>query len=127
MPDEKDIVYKFASLSEYPPKTRLMIRLADIVFFSAIWLVGKLTSFEIEGRERLDAIRLAGKLPILTFWHDRIFLSTYYFRDYGIVVIQSRSFDGEYTSRLIKRFGYGSIRGSSSRGGIGAVARVIKA
>jgi len=126
MPDEKDIVYKFASLSEYPPKTRLMIRLADIVFFSAIWLVGKLTSFEIEGRERLDAIRLAGKLPILTFWHDRIFLSTYYFRGYGIVVIQSRSFDGEYTSRLIKRFGYGSIRGSSSRGGSGALVEMIK-
>ncbi len=127
MPDEKDIVYKFASLSEYPPKMRLMIRLADIVFFSAIWLVGKLTSFEIEGREHLDAIRLAGKLPILTFWHDRIFLSTYYFRDYGIVVIQSRSFDGEYTSRLIKRFGYGSIRGSSSRGGSGALVEMIKA
>ncbi|MBK9528611.1 MAG: lysophospholipid acyltransferase family protein [Acidobacteria bacterium] len=127
MPDEKDIVYKFTSLSEYPPKTRLMIRLADIVFFSAIWLVGKLTSFEIEGREHLDAIRQNGKIPILTFWHDRIFLSTYYFRDYGIVVISSRSFDGEYTSRLIKRFGYGSIRGSSSRGGSGALVEMIKA
>ncbi|MEQ1645036.1 MAG: hypothetical protein ABL959_16420, partial [Pyrinomonadaceae bacterium] len=93
MPDEKDVVYRFNDLSEFPQKTRLMIRLADIVFFSAIWLVGKLTSFEIEGRERLDAIGQNGKIPILTFWHDRIFLSTYYFRDYGIVVISSRSFD----------------------------------
>ncbi|MBK6723051.1 MAG: DUF374 domain-containing protein [Acidobacteria bacterium] len=53
--------------------------------------------------------------------------STYYFRDYGIVVISSRSFDGEYTSGLIKRFGYGSIRGSSSRGGSGARVEMIKA
>ena len=127
MPDEKDTVYKFAALSEYPLKRRLMIRLADLVFFSAIWLMGKLTTFEIEGREHLDAIEQSGRIPIYTFWHNHIFLGTFYFRHRGIVIMTSRSFDGEYIARFIQRFGYGAIRGSSSRGGSRALVTMIKA
>lgn len=127
MPDEKDTVYKFADLSEYPLKKRVMIRLADIVFFSAIWLMGKLTTFEIEGREHLEAIEQRGRIPIYTFWHNHIFLGTFYFRNRGIVIITSQSFDGEYIARFIQRFGYGAIRGSSSRGGSRALVTMIKA
>jgi lysophospholipid acyltransferase (LPLAT)-like uncharacterized protein len=32
-------------------------------------------------------------------------------------VLTSRSFDGEYIARIIQRFGYEAVRGSSSRGG----------
>lgn len=127
MPDEKDTVYKFAALSGYPLKKRLMIRLADLVFFSAIWLIGKLTTFEIEGREHLDAIEQSGRIPIYTFWHNHIFLGTYYFRKRGIVIMTSHSFDGDYIARFIQRFGYGAIRGSSSRGGSRALVTMIKA
>jgi lysophospholipid acyltransferase (LPLAT)-like uncharacterized protein len=38
----------------------------------------------------------------------------------------SRSFDGEYIARFIRRFGYGAARGSSSRGGVGALVDMIK-
>ena len=127
MPDEKDIIYKFADLSEYPLKKRLMIRLADLVFFSAIWLIGRLTKFEIEGRDHLEAIEQNGRIPIYTFWHNHIFLGTFYFRKRGIVIITSQSFDGEYIARFIQRFGYGAIRGSSSRGGSRALVTMIKA
>ncbi|MDQ3042256.1 MAG: lysophospholipid acyltransferase family protein, partial [Acidobacteriota bacterium] len=56
----------------------------------------------------------------------RIFAGTYFFRDRGIVVITSQSFDGEYIARFIKRFGYGAVRGSSTRGGIGALVEMIR-
>ena len=36
-------------------------------------------------------------------------------RGRGIVVMTSRSFDGEYIARFIQRFGYGAARGSSTR------------
>jgi lysophospholipid acyltransferase (LPLAT)-like uncharacterized protein len=36
----------------------------------------------------------------------------------------SRSFDGEYIARFILRFGYGVARGSSTRGGVGALIRL---
>jgi hypothetical protein len=39
------------------------------------------------------------------------------FRNRGIAVMVSRSFDGEYIARIIERFGFVAIRGSSSRGG----------
>src|SRR5205814_1528691 len=48
-------------------------------------------------------------------------------RKRGIVVLTSKSFDGEYIARFIQRFGYGAIRGSSSRGGSRAIVEMIKA
>lgn len=127
MPEPKDPVYQFAPLSEYSLKERVMIRLADLAFFVAIKVTGAMARFEVEGLENLDAIEKAGKLPIYTFWHDRIFLSTYFWRRRGIVVLTSKSFDGEYIARFIQRFGYGAIRGSSSRGGSKALVEMIKA
>jgi lysophospholipid acyltransferase (LPLAT)-like uncharacterized protein len=127
MSDGNDKVYDFASLDEYPLKERILIRLADIAFFLAIKILGSTVRFEVQGRENLEAIEQAGKIPIYTFWHDRIFLGTHFFRRRGIVVMTSKSFDGEYIARFIQRFGYGAIRGSSSRGGAKALVEMIKA
>ena len=38
-----------------------------------------------------------------------------------MAVITSRSFDGEYIARIIELFGFSAVRGSSSRGGSGAL------
>ncbi len=127
MPEQKHKVYRFASLSEYSLKQRITIRLADIAFFLAIRVLGSITRFEVRGSDNLESIEQAGKIPIYSFWHDRIFLGTYFFRDRGIVVMTSKSFDGEYIARFIQRFGYGAIRGSSSRGGSKALVEMIKA
>ena len=125
MPEQRDKIFEFAPLSEYSLKERVMIRLADIVFFLVIKIAGGSTRFEVHGSEHLDAIEAAGKLPIYTTWHDRIFLSTYFWRERGLVVITSKSFDGEYIARFIQRLGYGAIRGSSSRGGAKALVEMI--
>lgn len=101
--------------------------MADFIFYAAIRLTGFLTKIETEGLEHLTAIESAGKIPIYTFWHDRIFLSIYCWRNRGIVVMISKSFDGEYISRCVLRYGYGAIRGSSSRGGSKALVEMIKA
>jgi hypothetical protein len=87
--------------------------------------LGLLTRFEVCGQENLDNIISAGKQPIYSFWHDRIFLGTYYFRNRGIVVLISQSFDGEYIARFSQRFGYGAIRGSSSQGGSRALVEMV--
>ncbi len=126
MPNQNDKVYQFDPLSDYSFKQRTLIRLADLAFFLSIKVVGGLARFEVQGSEHFDAIERAEKIPIYTFWHDRIFLGTYFFRDRGIVVMTSKSLDGEYIARFIKRFGYGAIRGSSSRGGARALVEMIK-
>ncbi|MCD9188669.1 MAG: lysophospholipid acyltransferase family protein [Pyrinomonadaceae bacterium] len=119
-------VYEFASLSQYPFKKRLIIRLADFGFYCLIKFIGKTLRYETQNREFYDSIAENGKIPIYSFWHNRIFAGTYYFRDRRIVVITSQSFDGEYIARFIMRLGYGAIRGSSTRGGIGALVEMIR-
>jgi lysophospholipid acyltransferase (LPLAT)-like uncharacterized protein len=61
-------------------------------------------------------VKASGRQPILAFWHGRILPATYYFRRRGIVVITSENFDGEWIARIIERFGYGTARGSTTRG-----------
>ena len=69
------------------------------------------------GLEHLEAVAQSGRQPIMAFWHGRILPATLYFRGRGIVVITSENFDGEWIAGIIERFGYGTARGSSSRGG----------
>jgi lysophospholipid acyltransferase (LPLAT)-like uncharacterized protein len=69
-----------------------------------------------EGAEHLDEIVQSGHQPIFAFWHGRILSATYYFRRRDIVVITSENFDGEWIAGIIERFGYGTARGSTSRG-----------
>ena len=126
MPEQKDKAYQFASLSEYSLKQRLLIRLADLAFYTVIKVLGSSMRFEVEGAEHLEAIEAAGKFPIYTFWHDRIFLGTYFWRDRDIGIMTSQSFDGEYIARFVRRFGHLPIRGSSSSGGSRALVEMIK-
>jgi lysophospholipid acyltransferase (LPLAT)-like uncharacterized protein len=119
-------VDRFAPLDQYSVKQRLAIRAADITFYTSIKLIGSTVRFDVRGIENLDLVNVAGKLPVVSFWHDRIFLGTYFFRRRGIVVMTSQSFDGEYIARFIQRFGYGAIRGSSTRGGSRALVEMIK-
>jgi lysophospholipid acyltransferase (LPLAT)-like uncharacterized protein len=118
--------YRFADLSAYPFKKRLLIYLADLAFYALITILGRAARFEVEGWENHEKVMSAGGLPIYCFWHDRIFLTTYWWRKRRIVVMTSRSFDGEYIARFIQRFGYGAARGSSTRGGVGAVVEMAR-
>jgi lysophospholipid acyltransferase (LPLAT)-like uncharacterized protein len=121
-----DRAYSFAVLSAYSSKDRWLIRAADLAFFILIKLIGRTVQFEIEGWENWEAAARDGKIPIYTFWHNRVFLSTYFWQKRRIVVMTSRSFDGEYIARFIQRFGYGAARGSSTRGATGAIVEMIR-
>jgi lysophospholipid acyltransferase (LPLAT)-like uncharacterized protein len=57
---------------------------------------------------------------IASFWHSCIIPSAYIFRGLGIRVMTSASYDGEYIARIIQRFSYAAVRGSSSRNAVAA-------
>jgi lysophospholipid acyltransferase (LPLAT)-like uncharacterized protein len=77
--------------------------------------------------EHFDAIVASGRQPVMAFWHGRILPATFYFRHRGIVVISSENFDGEWMARIIARFGYGTARGSTSRGALKAMLKMVRA
>ena len=76
------------------------------------------------GAEHLRKLERDGRQPIFAFWHGRVLAATLYFRDRGIIVITSENFDGEWIARIIRKFGYGTARGSSSRGGVRALIQL---
>jgi len=55
---------------------------------------------------------------VYAFWHQCLFTASHRYRGRDIAVLISRSFDGELIARLVERFGYRPVRGSSSRGAI---------
>lgn len=118
--------YRFADLSGYTLKQRLAVRAAGVVFPLLIRAIGSTLRFRVEGQEHWDEAARGGALPIYTFWHDRIFAGTYFFRGRRIVIMTSQSFDGEYIARFIQRLGYGAVRGSSTRGGVGALVELTR-
>jgi len=121
-----DRAYSFADLSSYSFKDRCLIRAADLAFFVLIKLIGRTVKFEIEGWENWEAASVEGKIPIYTFWHNRIFLSIYFWQRRRIVVMTSQSFDGEYIARFVQRFGNVAARGSSTRGATGAFVEMVR-
>src|SRR6202158_6101131 len=118
--------YTFADLSTYSFKERLLSRVADAIFFLLIKLIGGTVRWQVEGWENWEAASRDGQIPIYTFWHNRVFLATYFWQDRSIVVMTSQSFDGEYIARFIQRFGYGAARGSTTRGGVGAIVEMVR-
>jgi lysophospholipid acyltransferase (LPLAT)-like uncharacterized protein len=54
---------------------------------------------------------------IFPFWHRCVLPAVWIFRRRNLAVLTSRSRDGEYIARVIRRFGFVAVRGSSSRGG----------
>src|SRR6266480_6806429 len=111
-----DRAYEFSDLSNYTWKERFLIHAADLTFFILIKLIGTTTRWQVEGWENWETASAGAQQPIYTFWHNRVFLATHFWQGRRIVVMTSRSFDGEYIARFIQRFGYGAARGSSTRG-----------
>jgi lysophospholipid acyltransferase (LPLAT)-like uncharacterized protein len=73
---------------------------------------------------RFEVIAEEGAMPetppargIFCFWHRCTLPAGWYFRKFRCSILISQSFDGELIARTLGLLGYGSVRGSSSRGG----------
>lgn len=116
-------LYSFAKLDQYTFKQRLIIRLAGFLLHWLIRGICSTVKFEIIGLEN----HTETEPLIYCFWHNRIPTATYFWRRRGIVVMSSQSFDSEYIARFIQRFGYGTAKGSSTRGARAGLIQMIRA
>ena len=105
---------------------RVQVRLIPHLVAPIMAGLARTYRWRLEGLEPLDAMLRARQPLIMVFWHGRILPATMYFRDRGIVVVTSANFDGEWIAAVIHRFGYGTARGSSSRGGARALVELRK-
>ena len=109
------------------PLKRFQIACIAGLGYPLINALGHTLRWRVEGMHHYDAIVASGRQPVMAFWHGRILPATFYFRGRGIVVITSENFDGEWIARIIERFGYGTARGSSTRGGRKAMVQMVRA
>jgi lysophospholipid acyltransferase (LPLAT)-like uncharacterized protein len=131
-----DDLLSFKPLSKYTFSQRIMIRGIDLGLYSVISAIGRTVRFgKIEGWKGLDLEGFEtfeeafARMPpsINAFWHNRLFLMTWFWREFESGIVVSDSFDGEYIARTAQRFGFAVIRGSSTRGGSKALKQMVRA
>ena len=69
------------------------------------------------GQEHYEQFREAEQPVMFVFWHGHLLTLIHLHRHEGIVVLVSEHDDGEYVVRVLERSGFGTVRGSSTRGG----------
>jgi lysophospholipid acyltransferase (LPLAT)-like uncharacterized protein len=72
------------------------------------------------------AIRAQRSNVIYAFWHGHLLYLMHRYRGSGVYIMVSQSQDGELLSRILRRFGLPTIRGSSSRGGWRSLRELVR-
>jgi lysophospholipid acyltransferase (LPLAT)-like uncharacterized protein len=85
--------------------------------------------FELD--DRGDIVRLGQQRPFLfAVWHNRLLLLPSVFRRFlsprPAAALISASHDGDLLAAMVERFGYGTIRGSTSRKAASALLRLTE-
>ena len=78
------------------------------------------------GQERYLEHRRQGTPVIFVFWHSQLLPLAHYHRHEGIVGLVSEHADGEYLARVMERYGFRTVRGSSTRGGTKGLKGLIR-
>ena len=106
---------------------RWALRVAPIVAAGLIRLVCLTLRFqEVLAPEALPADRNR-RADLYPFWHNCLLLAAYRYRNLGIRILISPSFDGELIARTVARLGFVPVRGSSSRGGAAGLLALSRA
>jgi len=109
-----------------PVETWLKLSLFPPIGAAAIRALGRSMRIETRGHEQVDALYRNNENIILAFWHAQQLMIPLGYRGPGTHVLISQHRDGEIIARVIARFGHQAVRGSSTRGGAGALRELIR-
>lgn len=98
-------------------KQRLALWLITWSVYLIVRAIGPTLRFAVSREDGAPEPGDAGPF-VYSFWHSCILPAMYVYRDLKVRVMSSDSFDGEYTGRIIRKFGFVKVRGSSSRGAV---------
>jgi len=108
-------------------RDELKFRVAGRLGATVLRALGATWRIRVEDDGPLHEMRRARHPVIFTFWHSRILPLTYLRRGEGSVALVSQHGDGEYTTRILERMGYGTARGSATRGGVQGLRGLVRA
>lgn len=97
------------------------------------WLIrvlGWTMRWSVQGSNQMGRFCGEGKHFILVFWHDQQLMMPLAYLAYrkgaGAHILISQHRDGELIRRIVKGFGFGTVRGSTNRGGSAALRQLIR-
>ena len=115
-----------ASGARFTFRQRIVLR---IIIWAGYWFIRLIgptlrvcISFEDGAQRTLEQRPLIG-----SFWHSCLIPATYICRSLGVRVMSSNSYDGEYMGRIIHKFGFVAVKGSSSRNAVRALLGLRRA
>ena len=94
--------------------------------FFYIWFVGKTSRVVFKNSPEYEELRKNKKPVIYAFWHGRQVFLVWSHRGKNIHILVSQSKDGEYIATITHKFGFKTVRGSTSKGGVKALVEMIK-
>jgi lysophospholipid acyltransferase (LPLAT)-like uncharacterized protein len=107
-------------------RQRIVLRIIIGLGYWVIRMIGPTLRVAISYEE--GAQQTPGQRPLIaSFWHSCIIPATYICRDLGVRVMSSTSYDGEYMGRIIHKFGFVAVKGSSSRNAVRALLGLRRA
>jgi lysophospholipid acyltransferase (LPLAT)-like uncharacterized protein len=98
---------------------RIVLAIVPRIVWALFRLVGLTWRYQVIAEEGVAPVIYGKKTggEIYCFWHQCVLPCALYFRHTNAVILISRSFDGEFITRTLRLFGFGAVRGSSSRAG----------
>jgi lysophospholipid acyltransferase (LPLAT)-like uncharacterized protein len=102
-------------------RTRVAMRAGELLLrvLGATWRV------RVFGREALLARAIGDPRVVYTLWHGQMLPVVWAHRQPTSVIVSEHR-DGEIIARILGRLGFGTVRGSSSRGGARALLEAIQ-
>ncbi len=89
-----------------------------------IKLVGRTLRLQTRHAHRVHEYWGAGRNVIVAFWHGRQLMMPLAYEGRRLYVLISEHHDGELIARILRRFGFGAVRGSTTRGGARALRQL---
>jgi lysophospholipid acyltransferase (LPLAT)-like uncharacterized protein len=104
----------------------LKMTLVPPIGASVIRLLGRALRLRTEGAEQVDELYRQGGRVIIAFWHNQQLMMPLAYRGTEAHLLISQHRDGELIHRIVERFGFRSVRGSTTRGGPAALRQLIR-
>jgi lysophospholipid acyltransferase (LPLAT)-like uncharacterized protein len=88
--------------------------------------LGRTVRLHVAGWEPIERHLQAGTGAVMVSWHGRTLIPANFMRGKGVLAMISLSRDGDIQNEIFTRFGFRTLRGSTSRGGVRAALEAAR-
>lgn len=98
-------------------KEKLVHLAGKVLLSSIVDVLCKTLRIEYKNYTQVEKLKLDDQKFIAAFWHGTMLVPWYLFREFNMTALVSKSKDGELLSRVLNKWNYKVVRGSSRDGG----------